>query len=205
MTPMQFFRQLIQKRYFLWVLLGLPFLYTTINYIQGNLFYGEVIHLSGELSARLLIIALLATPLQLMFPAKVFPRWLIRNRRYIGVACFAYAALHTVIYLDNSQSWPGVVEEARLADFWTGWVSMVVLLLLALTSNDRSVRWLKRSWKRLHRLVYPAAILLFAHWILVAFNRGPAVAHLALLAVFEVYRLWKTRQLATSRIKAKSH
>ena len=168
------------------------------EYNLGQLFYGEVIHASGEMSVRLLIVALLATPLLLMFPGKSFPRWLMTNRRYFGVASFSYAALHTLVYLEKVDSWPDVVADAKLPDFWTGWVALLILLVFATISNDRSVRWLKRGWKKLHRFVYLAVVLLFVHWVLVAFNRGPATAHLALLGAFEGYRIWKLRRISTT-------
>lgn len=200
---MRFFLMMVRSRYFLWAILSLPFLYITVSYSQGNLFYGEVIHLSGEISARLLIIVLSATPLQLMFPGKVFARWLIKHRRYLGVACFAYAALHTVVYLYKVRSWPGILDDAQRPEFWTGWASLFIFLVLAMTSNDRSVRWLKRKWKSLHRYVYAAAVLLFVHWVLIAFNRGPAIAHLTLLAAIEGYRFWKTSRFAAPQSEAR--
>ena len=60
---------------------------------------------------------------------------------------------------------------------------------LAATSSDAAVRALKRSWKRLHRLVYPAAVLAFAHWALTAFDPGTAYLHIAALAAIELVRI----------------
>lgn len=37
-----------------------------------------------------------------------------------------------------------------------------------MTSNQTSQRRLGRHWKRLHRLIYPAAILALAHFTLMA-------------------------------------
>ncbi len=182
----------------MWAILSFPFLLTIIDYSRGQLFYGEVIHASGEMSARLLIVALLATPLLLMFPGKAFPRWLTANRRYFGIASFAYAMLHTLVYVNKIRSWPDILEDSKLPEFWTGWLALFVFLILASTSNDRSVRRLKRSWKKLHRFIYVAAVFMFVHWVLVAFNRGPAIAHLALLGAFESYRIWKLRRIAAN-------
>ncbi len=193
---------LVRSRLFVWAMLSLPFIYTVIAYSRGELFYGEVIHSSGETSARLLILALLTTPLTLMFPGRAFPRWLAKNRRYLGVASFAYATLHTLVYLQKVDVWADRLDDAGLAEYWTAWLALFIFIVLAATSNDRSVRWLKRGWKKLHRFIYAAAVLLFVHWVLAAFNRGPAFAHLALLALFESYRIWKLRRIATDRIQA---
>ena len=170
------FFTILRSRYFLWLILSAPLVVTLVRYQNGGLFYGEVIHSTGEMSVRLMMLAMAATPLMLMFPRRGLPRWLLKNRRYIGVASFAYAALHTLEYL-------------------TGWLAMLVLLILATTSNDLAVRWLKRTWKKVHWFVYAAAVLSFAHWILVAFNPLPAVLHLATLAALESYRLWEMRRI----------
>lgn len=199
---MNYLLPLVRTRFFVWAMLGLPFVYTVVQYSRGQVFYGEVIHASGEMSARLLILALLATPLALMFPGRAFPRWLAKNRRYVGVACFAYATLHTLVYLQKVSAWADRLDDAGLPEYWTGWLALFIFLFLAATSNDRSVRWLKRRWKRLHRLIYAGAVLLFVHWVLVAFNRGPAFAHLALLALFEGYRIWKLKRIASGGIRA---
>ena len=60
---------------------------------------------------------------------------------------------------------------------------------LAATSSDVAARALKRSWKRLHRLVYPAAILTFVHWALAAYDPTTAYLHIGILAVIEIVRI----------------
>jgi sulfoxide reductase heme-binding subunit YedZ len=191
---MHYLRKIGLSRYLLWGLLGSPFVFIVTAYVYGEMFYGEVLHSTGEISARLMMIAMAATPLLLMFGGRAFPRWLMKNRRYFGVASFAYAALHTIVYLVKTHSVPDILSDATLPEYWTGWVALAIFFVLAASSNNRSVRWLKSAWKRLHRFVYFAAILMFIHWVLVAFNRGPAIAHLALLAALEGYRVWKSRR-----------
>ena len=88
-----------------------------------------------------------------------------------------------------------IVEDAAELALATGWVALVVMLTLAATSNDASVRLLGRRWKWVHRAVYAAAVLTFAHWILTAFDPLPGVAHLAVLAAIEAIRVWKTVRL----------
>jgi sulfoxide reductase heme-binding subunit YedZ len=110
------------------------------------------------------------------------------------VASFAYAALHTVVYLEKTHSLRDILAEAMLPEYWTGWVALIIFFVLAISSNNISVRRLKSAWKKLHRFVYLAAILMFVHWVLVAFNRGPAIAHIALLGTLEGYRVWKLRR-----------
>ena len=45
------------------------------------------------------------------------------------------------------------------------------------------------AWRRLHRLVYPAAVLTFLHWVLAAFDPMTAYIHIAVLAVIELVRV----------------
>jgi sulfoxide reductase heme-binding subunit YedZ len=62
---------------------------------------------------------------------------------------------------------------------------------LAVTSNDYWVRRLRKSWKPLQRLVYPAAVLTLLHWIFVHNELGPALAHFVPLIGLEAYRVWR--------------
>jgi sulfoxide reductase heme-binding subunit YedZ len=176
----------------LWALLALPGAYLTYRYAQGAVFYGEYLHSTGELAARLLIATLAVTPLKLLFPAAAWTQWLARRRRYLGVAAFGYAALHAIAYVQRRPDLAAIAADAADFAFSTGWLALLVMLALAATSNDAAVRRLRRGWKRLHRAVYAAVVLTFAHWILSAFDPVPAFVHLAILVLLEAIRLWKT-------------
>lgn len=188
-------RAALQSRYTLWLLLAAPLLWTIGRYVTGGLYYGEVIHLSGEFSIRLMMLAMAATPLALALPGQRFTRWLLKNRRYLGVASFAYAVLHTAVYLDKTALVADILADALLAEYWTGWVAMLLFAVLAATSNDASVRWLRRAWKRLHRAVYLAAVASFIHWVLVAFDPAAAYVHIGILAGLEAFRVWKLNRI----------
>jgi sulfoxide reductase heme-binding subunit YedZ len=84
-----------------------------------------------------------------------------------------------------------IVEEGADFAMWTGWAAFLIFVALAITSNDVSARLLRRAWKKIHRLVYVAALLLFAHWIFVAFDFMPGLVHFVTLLALETYRLWK--------------
>ncbi|MEY3877743.1 MAG: hypothetical protein RLZZ191_1426, partial [Pseudomonadota bacterium] len=79
---------------------------------------------------------------------------------------------------------------------WTGWAAMLLFIPLALTSNDASMRALKAGWKRLQRLVYPAALLVLVHWIFIHNNLGPALVHFVPLALLVAARLFLPRKSA---------
>jgi sulfoxide reductase heme-binding subunit YedZ len=178
----------------IWVLLGAPLAVLTYDYLcDGTLFFGEVyyggyVHITGRCAAWLLLAVLAIMPFRATFPGWGFPRWLGAQRRYLGVASFAYAAAHLAAYLAR-QDWARIKEDLPDAAFWSGWLAFLIFAALALTSNDMSVRLLKRGWKNLHKLVHVAAILVFVHWALTAFDPLLAYCHIGALALLEFYRL----------------
>ncbi|HZF43183.1 MAG TPA: ferric reductase-like transmembrane domain-containing protein [Sphingomonadaceae bacterium] len=149
----------------------------------------SLLHPTGELSARLLIVALALTPLGKLFPRARAVRWLLGRRRAIGVAAFGYAALHTLFYVAAMGSADDMLAELGATGIWTGWAALALLAPLALTSTDRAQRWLRSGWKRLQRLAYPAAVLTLAHWALVHNDTWTAVAHFAPLALLQILRV----------------
>jgi len=151
--------------------------------------YGQAIGDSGDWAAWLLMLTLAVTPLRLLSRRRRWPIWLMRHRRDLGVASFAYAACHTVIYLADKASLDAVVSDLRLPDILAGWLALTLFVPLAATSNDVATRALKRSWKRLHRLVYPAAVLTFLHWALAAFDPTEAYIHIGILVSIEIVRV----------------
>lgn len=179
----------------MWLVLAGPLVWLANAWRTEELIYGELIHATGELSARLLILTMAITPLRLMFPAAGWPKWLLHQRRYFGVAAFVYAMMHTVIYVERKQGLELILKEASEFSMWSGWVALIVFIALAVTSNDASVRRLKRSWKKLHRWVYPAAILVFVHWVFIAFSFVPGLIHLSILVLLETYRVWKSKKI----------
>ena len=189
--------QVLNARYFIWGLLVLPSIPMLLTLVSGAVGpTGKpatefLLHPTGETSARLMIIAMILTPLRLLFPGSSFLRWMIKRRRYFGVAAFAYALFHLVLYLIDMGSLRTTLGEAFAIGIWTGWLAFVVFVPLALTSNDASVRALGPAWKKVQRLVYASAILTLLHWIYVHNNLGLALVHFAPLAALEAYRIWK--------------
>jgi sulfoxide reductase heme-binding subunit YedZ len=182
-----------------WVLLALPGVYLTYRYVQGATFYGEYLHATGELGARLLIATMAITPLRLLLPSAHWVRWLAQRRRWIGVAAFGYSLLHAGAYLLRQETLARIAGDAVEAAMWTGWLALLVMAALAATSNDLSVRRLRHRWKWLHRAVYVAAALTFAHWILAAFDPIPGAVHLAVLGALEGIRLFQLQRLRAAR------
>jgi len=186
-------------KYMLWLILAIPGSLLTKSYLSNGISYDEIMHITGELAGRFLIISLVATPIALMFPKARMSRWLIRNRRFFGVAAFAYTLLHTIFYVVEYPLGQLVDEFADIA-ILTGWVAFFIFIPLAMTSTDVAVRRMGSAWKKLQRWVYLAAIMAFAHWALLGLQGGEqsmagALVHFVPVMLLQVYRIWKKRQL----------
>ena len=180
--------------YWLWALLALPAFGMAFELATSTnpRIYHILVHPTGEFAARFMIIAMLATPLALVFRGWSGPRWLKKNRRYFGVAAFAYAALHTAFYLVDIGTLTRVVEQLPRLYIWTGWLAFAIFIPLAVTSMDYFVRIMGPRWKLLQRWTYPAAVLTLVHWAALHDWRHPeaAIIHFAPLALLEAYRIW---------------
>jgi methionine sulfoxide reductase heme-binding subunit len=185
-------RTILNNRYSLWAILAIPGLIMIAQYGLGHAEAADLLHPSGEFSARLMIVAMMIAPLIALLGARRWLTWLRVRRRYFGVSAFGYACLHLILYLIDMGSFADIMAEIGALGIWTGWIAMLLFVPLALTSNNRSMRWLGAGWKRLQRLVYPAALLVLAHWIYVHNNLVPALAHFVPLAIFLVARGLKT-------------
>lgn len=180
--------------YLLWLILAIP-AFGMLAELMGSdnpRIYDQVLHSTGEFSARFMIIGMMATPLMLLFKGQSWTRWMVKNRRYFGVAAFGYASLHTLFYILKLNSFDRVIAE--LSDFyiWTGWLAFLIFLPLAATSMDLAVRKLGRWWKPLQRWTYAAAVLTLLHWASLHNWSGwaPAMVHFAPLALLSIYRMW---------------
>ncbi len=183
--------QFLKSRPFLWLILALPGLWIAWRWAMtpDQYGYGHAIGDSGDWAAWLLMVTLAVTPVRLLFRKAFWAIWLLRRRRDLGVASFAYAAGHTAIYLWHKGALLPVLEEAGNSDMLTGWLALALFIPLAITSNDKAVRAMKRSWKKLHRLVYPAAVLMFVHWVLASFDPTTAWIHIGIMAAIEIVRI----------------
>jgi methionine sulfoxide reductase heme-binding subunit len=146
----------------------LPALWLAWRAFDGDLGARPVdaaIHDACSWTVRFLMLALAVSPARRIFAA---PR-LILMRRTLGVAAFAYAALHLCLYIvDQKFNLAKVVSEIALRFYLTiGFVALVGLITLAATSTDGAIRRLgAQRWNNLHRIVYPLAVLAVVHFLL---------------------------------------
>jgi len=197
----------LNHRFFLWALLALPSIPMTLALLngatgpEGRPVTEMLLHPTGEFAARFMIIAMVITPIRMLLPNSNFWRWMMKRRRYFGVAAFAYALAHTLLYVVDMGTVGAILGEFLALGIWTGWVAFFIFIPLAATSNELSLRRLgPKVWKTLQRWVYPAAILTLLHWIFVHNNFGPALVHFVPLAALEAYRIWKNQLTAKGQL-----
>lgn len=195
-----FLRRLVDSKALLWALLAVPALDIVYRFFGEGLWPDELVGPTGEWSARLIIAALMLTPLSMLLPRMRAVGWLIRRRRAFGVAAFCYAQLHLAFYAAEMETLTNMLAELDALGIWTGWLALLLMLPLAATSNDRAVRALRTGWKKLQRLAYPVAMLTLVHWIVVHNALAEALIQFAPLALLETYRL--ARLLASGRLRS---
>ncbi len=187
-------RIILNKKLTFWTLLCLPALLMLRPYFFGDLIAMDMLHPTGEWSARFMIAAMVLSPLLSLLGPRPWLSWLIRRRRALGVAAFGYATLHLVFYIIDMGNLDDILAEFLALGIWTGWAAMLLFVPLAVTSNDASMRALKAGWKRVQRLVYPAAVLVLVHWIFIHNNLGPALVHFIPLMLLVAARYFLPRR-----------
>ena len=190
------------ERCLLWALLAVPAAVILTRYATTpGVWPGDLLHPTGEWSARLIIVALMLTPLGQLFPRSPAVQWLIRHRRAFGVAAFGYALLHLIFYILDMETVAAMVAELGAPGIWTGWLALLCLSAPALTSSDAAMRALRRGWKRMQQFAYPAAALTLAHWVLVHDGMTAALLHFAPLILLQAVRIARNLKPITNERK----
>ncbi len=145
----------------------------------------------GEMALRLIVLTLLISSLS---EFKKF-RFLIEVRRMIGLFAFFYVSCHflTYIALDHFFDMTFIIKDIIKRPFITfGFISFVFLIPLAITSPKIILKKLGfKIWKKIHYLIYPAAILSSVHfYMLVRANKIEPAIYIFLILVLLLYRLY---------------
>lgn len=128
-----------------WLLLALPGASMLFGWLTGAVETMDMLHPTGETSARLMILAMLVGPLTGLIGPRRWLGWWMRRRRSLGIAAFAYAAAHLAFYVLDMGNLVAILGELPLPAIWTGWAALVLMLPLALTSNNVAMRLLCRN------------------------------------------------------------
>jgi sulfoxide reductase heme-binding subunit YedZ len=146
-------------------------------------------HGTGLRALQLLLLTLAMTPLREL-SGRPEP---IQLRRTLGLFAYFYMCAHFAMYLvfDIQFALPKLGEDLAKRTWITlGFSCWLFLLPLAVTSTNGWQRRLRRAWKSLHRLVYPAALLASMHFVwLVKKDETEPLSYLAILLVLLAARL----------------
>ncbi|MCF6280653.1 MAG: sulfoxide reductase heme-binding subunit YedZ [Candidatus Polarisedimenticolaceae bacterium] len=151
-------------------------------------------HQSGLWTLRFLLLTLAITPLRTLSGWR-YPG---RLRRMFGLYTFFYALLHFLIYLALDRAlffddiWQDIAERPYIM---IGFTTFLMLLPLAITSNNRSMKRLGKRWKQLHRLVYLCGLggVLHYLWLVKADLLNPAIY----LTIFLLLMLLRIKPITT--------
>ena len=172
----------------------LPSLLWCYQFINGSLGVNPIekfMDNMGKMALQLIVITLFISSLS---DFKKF-RFLIEVRRMIGLFAFFYVSCHflTYIALDHFFDITFIIKDIIKRPFITfGFISFVLLIPLALTSPKFILKKLGfKIWKKIHYLIYPAALLSSVHfYMLVRANKIEPAIYILLILVLLLYRLY---------------
>ena len=161
---------------------------------------------SGFVALILLLVSLTVTPLR-HFLAYLMIRiqaghgkrvsdwnWIIKLRRMIGLLSFFYATLHLGIYfwLDQGANIAETMRDMTERRFLAvGMIAFLLLVPLAVTANNYSIRLLGKNWRRLHRTVYVIAPLSIIHyWMQTKVGINDPLPYTVILIILLGWRIW---------------
>ncbi|AHG44998.1 sulfite oxidase [Rhizobium leguminosarum bv. trifolii CB782] len=137
-------------------------------------------------------------------PARELLGWnYLRYRRALGLLTFYYALMHFTVYmvLDQAMDIHAVINDVLKRPFiMFGMAGLAMLIPLAVTSNNLSIRRLGKSWIWLHRLVTIIAACGALHFALsTKILDLEQYIYVGLIIALILYRSW--RPIARSRKK----
>jgi sulfoxide reductase heme-binding subunit YedZ len=136
------------------------------DYSSGNLTINPIqaaTQRTGKTALVFLLLSLACTPLSSLFGWKR----VLKVRRTLGLYAFWFAVVHLTIFigfdygLDLNLLWLELTQKRYV---WVGAGAFSILTLLAITSYPYWMKRLGKNWRRLHRLVYLAGILVITHY-----------------------------------------
>ena len=176
------------------ILFVLPSLVWIGMFINGNLGVNPIDILMdrlGEMSLRLLVLVLIISSLSKF----KYLRFLQNIRRLIGLVAFYYVFLHFTcyIFLDHFFNFNFIFKDVVKRPFITfGFLAFILLLPLVFTSTNNMMKKLTfKVWKKIHYLIYPAAILSSVHfYMLVRANKIEPTIYVFLILLLLLYRFY---------------
>ena len=124
----------------------------------------DITHHTGKWTLYFIVITLAMTPLKKITKLNIW----INYRRMFGLFIFLYASLHLMTYVgldyrfDLASIGDDIIKKKYIFIGFTAWL---LLIPLAVTSNNRMMKILKYRWKKLHRLIYLISLFGVIHYL----------------------------------------
>ena len=196
-------RNFNRSKPFLFILILFPSLLWAYQFVVGNLGVNPIEKLMDELglmALRLIIVTIMITSLSNIKILKS----IVVFRRMVGLFAFYYVCLHfsTYIVLDHFLDIQFIIQDIMKRPFITfGFISFIFLIPLASTSTNKIIKKLGfKLWKKIHYLIYPAAILASMHfYVLVRADKTEPIIYMGIIILLLLHRIFKRltrRQLA---------
>jgi sulfoxide reductase heme-binding subunit YedZ len=131
----------------------------TINPIQ------EIEQRLGRIAIYWIVAALAVTPLHTLTGWRDLPA----RRRATGLYAFLYTCLHVLVFISIDFGFNfSLIFSLIFGKVYLliGFLALLLLIPLAVTSFDYFIRKMGKNWKRLHWLVYPAGVFAILHYAL---------------------------------------
>ena len=165
----------------------------------------SLISISGFIALITYITTLLPSNLNKVFPhlkKNSLVKLLSRNRRNTGLLSFFFASIHSAITVSHLNI--NLFELNTYSVYYTGTFSFAIFTVLALTSNNFSIKKLKKNWKKLHNFTYVAMVLLLIHiWSLMGDKwtifTGFGLCFLSAIATIYIARLYRDLNKKSAR------
>jgi sulfoxide reductase heme-binding subunit YedZ len=149
-------------------------------------------HELGLFALQLLVAGLAITPLRRLAGLN-----LLKFRRAIGVLAFIYVGLHLLVWLvldvqALDRIWADIVKRPYIT---VGMIGFLLMVPLAVTSNNWSVRRLGPRWRQLHKLTYGVLVLGALHFVMLSkgFQLEPLLYMAAILFLLALRLPWVAR------------
>ncbi len=159
---------------------------------HGSLRYTQIEEWYGFASIVLLFLVMLAGPLYRVFPNLRFKKTYYGSLGGLGISAFYFALLHAYVsffYLLYGFHGIPFLQPGDLASVTLGFISLLILAVLAGTSFTYAMKFMGVWWKVVHRFVYIAAFGALAHVALVGDHYENTASGVYLLTLLGVIML----------------
>jgi methionine sulfoxide reductase heme-binding subunit len=123
-----------------------------------------IANIFGFLALLCYVATLIPSLLKTVFPPVKSTKiliWLLKYRRYLGVTTFCLGGNHGFLLIFEKHL--SLFDLYTYIHYFQGILTLAIFTLLAATSNNESVKYLKKKWKKLHQLTYVAVFSLPWH------------------------------------------